>query len=444
MFRRIFGVVQTVYLTWAIFRYFCIKPCSTIPGQAIPWRALKRLSLHQRRALMTISHEKDMKTLIQIFYIAVLAALITTPARADSVPELLHYKFSGTGASVPNLASAPPSGTATATIMGGLAQTGTDLNTAGDGNSLVGSGLTSSTDYLNTGWATSLTGSWTISFVTSNIGPSGTLYYIFGDANAALFRCFTNGVAGPSNWILRGPLTDVLIPGGATVATHRTTFVYDSVAGNIRGYLDGTLVATVAQAPLTISGSGPFKVVGYATNVGAPAGGLLDDFRVYNRALSAVEVANIDTGPTAVSSAPVGSPAASATSMNFIVTFSEAVSGVTAGDFILTATGSAVGTVGTPSTADGIAWTVPVSGIAGTGTLRLDLNATGTGIVAVAAGSTPLFAGFTGGSVHNVAVAAVPPAASIAAVPTLSEGALVLLAGLMALFGLGRTRRRSQ
>jgi hypothetical protein len=226
-------------------------------------------------------------------------SVVIGPATIAGIPEVLHYKFSGTGTSVPNLASAPPSGTATATIMGSLTQTGTDLNVGGGGFSLMGSGNSASTDYLNTNWAPNLgTGSWTIAFISSNITPSATLFYIFGDANTASFRCFTNGVAGPNNWILRGAgLTDVLLSGGATVATHRIAFVYDNTLNNVKAYLDGVLVSTVAQGAPNVTGTGPFKVMGYATNVGAPAGGLLDDFRVYSRALSAAEVASINQQP---------------------------------------------------------------------------------------------------------------------------------------------------
>lgn len=100
-----------------------------------------------------------MKLFIHTFLTAVLAsqfAFTASRAQADSVPEILHYKFSGTGTNVPNLASAPPSGTTTATINGGLTQTGTDLNFGGGGFSLVGSGVSSTTDYLNTGWAPNL------------------------------------------------------------------------------------------------------------------------------------------------------------------------------------------------------------------------------------------------------------------------------------------------
>lgn len=243
-----------------------------------------------------------MKTRISLLVALFGIAALTLQVKADSVPEVLHYKFSGTGTSVPNLASAPPAGTETATIMGGLTQGIPDLNTGGGGGSLIGTGLSSTTDYLNTGWAPNLGGgSWTISFVTSNLAGTSTLYYIFGDLNTSSFRCFTNGVAGANNWILRGGgFTDTTINGGAGVGKHRTTIVYDSVANNVKGYVDGVLVTTVAQTAPNFTGVGPFKVMGYSANVGAPAGGLLDDFRLYSRALTDVEVADIDVRPVMV------------------------------------------------------------------------------------------------------------------------------------------------
>ncbi|HRG89337.1 MAG TPA: hypothetical protein PLW44_09975, partial [Chitinophagales bacterium] len=204
------------------------------------------------------------------------------------IPEVLFYRFEGSGTSVTNEASSPPVGTATATIEGGVTQGAGGLC----GGALIGSGNSSSTDYLNTGWAPNIgTGSWTISFYTADFGTSSTLFYIFGDANTSSFRCFTNGVAGPNNWILRGGgLTDVLINGGATVAPHVCTYVYDASLNNVKGYLDGVLVNTVAQGTPNLTGTGPLKVMGYATNVGAPAGGKIDEFRFYNRALSQSEI----------------------------------------------------------------------------------------------------------------------------------------------------------
>lgn len=207
-------------------------------------------------------------------------------------PEVLYYDFNGSGTSVPNLASAPPPGTATATIMGGVTQGGSGICEG----TLIGTGVSASTDYLNTGWATNLgTGSWTIAWRSEGISTNATLYYIFGDGTANSFRCFTNGVAGSTNWIIRGGgLTDTYINGGALATSTHCAFVYDAVANQVRGYLNGVLVTTVNQTAPNITGTGPFKVMGYNTNVGAPAGGMLDEFRVYSRALTPTEVAQLN------------------------------------------------------------------------------------------------------------------------------------------------------
>lgn len=223
----------------------------------------------------------------QNWLLAVCCFFSSMALTAQNTPELLYYKFDGSGISVPNLASNPPAGTATAAIMGGLTQ-GPAGNLC-DG-SLIGTGNSSNGDYLNTNWAPNLSSNWTISFRTSNIGASATLFYMFGDINAGQFRCFTNGVAGPNNWILRGPFADVTAYGGAVAAPTMTTFVYDFTTSDIRAYVNGVLVNTVPQSGIAFSGIGPFKVGGYSTAVGLPANGNLDEFRFYSRALSAAEV----------------------------------------------------------------------------------------------------------------------------------------------------------
>ncbi len=204
-------------------------------------------------------------------------------------PEILYYKFNEVGTSVTNYATGPAAGPATATLMGTLSQGGSGQC---DG-ALIGSGQASSTDYLNTNWTTNLgSTSWTISFWTNNIGSTSTLYYIFGDASANSFRCFTNGVAGAGNWLLRGGgITDVYANGGAPITgPSMTTFVYDQPNNQIKAYVNGVLVNTVAQTAISIVGTGPFKVMGYNTNVGMSAGGLLDEYRMYNRVLSESEI----------------------------------------------------------------------------------------------------------------------------------------------------------
>jgi hypothetical protein len=212
-------------------------------------------------------------------------------SQSAPVPDLIHYKFDGsTSTLVTNYASAPPVGAGTATLLGGITQTGA-INCMGSG---VGSGISATTDYLNTGWTTSLTTSWSISFWCSGISTNSTLYYIFGDNTAASFRCFTNGVAGSTNWILRGGgMTDIYANGAALMTPKMVTFVYDQALNLASSYIDGVLSSTVSQGVVNVVGTSPFKVLGYGSNIGAPAGGLLTDFRVYGSALTATQVAAV-------------------------------------------------------------------------------------------------------------------------------------------------------
>lgn len=229
------------------------------------------------------------KQLLKKSLLSVLALAFTTTTINAQVPtpDLLHYKFDGTGATVTNYATSPPPSATVGTIVGAQTQTGV----IGCMPALVGTGASSGTDYVNTGWTPSLTGSWSISFWTSNIQPSSTLWYIFGESGTS-FRCFTNGVAGPNNWILRGTgITDVLISNAATTTSNMVTYVYDQTAGNIVGYKDGVATVTVVQAgSITLNGTTPFKVGAYASSTGLSPLGLMGDFRIYTSALTPAQV----------------------------------------------------------------------------------------------------------------------------------------------------------
>jgi hypothetical protein len=229
----------------------------------------------------------------KIFTSIALASLFlpaVMSAQTAPTPELLYYKFDGTGTSVPNLAISPPPGTTTATIVGGQTQ-----GSSGQcGGALIGTGQSSNNDYVNTGWSANLSGtSWTISFWTSNVPSTTTTYYILGDVNAGGLRVFTGGIAGAGNWILRGGLNDVLANGGASTGPSLTTFVYDMPNNEIRSYVNGVLNQTVAQSFVSISGSGLFKVGGYSTSSSLPNNSLMDEFRLYDRALSVAEIQSL-------------------------------------------------------------------------------------------------------------------------------------------------------
>jgi hypothetical protein len=222
-------------------------------------------------------------------YLLVLALICCNTFSINAqAPEILYYKFDGTGTSVPNEASSPPLGTATATILGDLTQ-GPGGKCAGG---LIGSGSASTTNYVNTNWAPNLIGvDWSINFWINNVSNYSLLWYIFGDANSNSFRCFTNGVAGPDNyWLRGGGLVDVPVNGGAAAGLQHIVFVYESANNVAKAYLNGVLVSTVAQGAVNITGAGPFKVGGYATNQGLAPGTIMDEFGFYSRALSASEV----------------------------------------------------------------------------------------------------------------------------------------------------------
>jgi hypothetical protein len=101
----------------------------------------------------------------------------------------------------------------------------------------------------------------------------------------------------------------------------------------------------------------------------------------------------------------VGTPAANATSVEFAVTLNEAVSGIDAADFVLGATGAAGGTIASIS-GSGASYVVRVDGIAGNGSLQLQLKAAGTGIADIA--GNQLQGGFTTGAVHTTSFNAAP------------------------------------
>lgn len=98
-----------------------------------------------------------------------------------------------------------------------------------------------------------------------------------------------------------------------------------------------------------------------------------------------------DTTPPTVQSLTIS--ASTSSTLTYQLTFSESVTGVNSGDFATATTGAASASVGTVS-GSGASYTIVVNYSGGSGTVRLDLNASGTGIADAA--NNPLSGGANG------------------------------------------------
>jgi autotransporter-associated beta strand protein len=118
---------------------------------------------------------------------------------------------------------------------------------------------------------------------------------------------------------------------------------------------------------------------------------------------SAPFVVTVDTVAPAVSAILRQSPPSAATTASNViyrVNFSENVSGVDLSDLALTTTGASAGSLSTITPLSGQVFDVLVTGVAGEGTLRLDLKAGGTGIMDGAA--NVISTGFSIGQTYTI------------------------------------------
>ena len=105
-------------------------------------------------------------TFQNLFLIGVTLLFLQQNQVIAQTPELLYYRFDGSGTSIPNEASSPPTGTETATIIGDQTQ-GSEGQCLG---ALIGTGSSSASNYVKTGWIPNLGGSsWKISLWINKI-----------------------------------------------------------------------------------------------------------------------------------------------------------------------------------------------------------------------------------------------------------------------------------
>ena len=204
---------------------------------------------------------------------------------------------------------------------------------------------------------------------------------------------------------------------GATNATSVTyTVTFSEAVSGVRSddftlSPTGTVTGTVASASSSdggitwtvtvngISGDGTLRLdlKGSGTSIVDLAGNLLSG------GFNSGSTYTFDHTAPQVSSITLGTPVSGTTNLGtvtYTVSFSEPVTGVSAGDFQLNSNGTATGTIGAPvDSGDGRTYTVTVAGISGDGTLRLDLKNTGTGIVDGAGNAAP---GYTAGATYDI------------------------------------------
>ena len=163
-----------------------------------------------------------------------------------------------------------------------------------------------------------------------------------------------------------------------------TSFVVGDIA------LSGGTLGALTGSGLTRSAT--FTPDGNAQSASITvAAGAYTDVAGNNGAAAASPSLTINSAAPAIASITrVGSATSSASTVDYLVTFSETVSGVDAADFSLILTGTADGTIAAIS-GSGSSYTVTVNNLSGDGTVRLDLNSSGTGIqngaaVAIAGG----------------------------------------------------------
>ncbi|HJS14018.1 MAG TPA: Ig-like domain-containing protein, partial [Rheinheimera sp.] len=156
---------------------------------------------------------------------------------------------------------------------------------------------------------------------------------------------------------------------------------------------------TTALGTVAADGSGNWSITSSALSEGTHTLTVKATDAANNTSLASAGLSvTIDTtAPSITGSTPDVAALANAASVIFTVAFNDTVYGLAAGDFTVTATGSALGTAASVSAASGTSVNVTVNTISGAGTLRLDTNA--SGITDLAGNQAPAF---TSGGTHTV------------------------------------------
>ncbi|WP_407351277.1 autotransporter domain-containing protein [Luteimonas sp. R10] len=230
---------------------------------------------------------------------------------------------------------------------------------------------------------------------SQTVEQDGALVFSGGNGNPI---SVSDPDAGSGNVLVELAATNGLITLGSTTwltffagdGADDASMMFEGSLSDINAALNGTTYTP------TLGYSGPASLQITSNDLeNTGSGGAMSDTDTV-----AITVLATDAEPPVVTAIDrVDASPTNADSVRYAVSFSEAVTGVDAADFSVTATGTATGAVALVATTDSILYTVTVNGVGGDGTLRLDVNGSDTGIIDVAGNPA---AGFTGGQAYIV------------------------------------------
>jgi hypothetical protein len=217
---------------------------------------------------------------------------------------------------------------------------------------------------------------------TYKLGDSISLQVVFNEVVT---------VTGTPQITLETGATDRVVNYASGSGTSTLVFTYTVQSGDTSADLDYTTTSALALSGGTIRDALANDAVLTLATPGAA------------NSLGANKALVIDGALPSVASIVRHTPSAASigvTSVTFRITFSEAVSGVDAADFVLTTTGASAGSIDAVTPVSAAIYDVVVGSIAGAGTLRLDLDPCNTGITDAA--GNDLTSGFNAGEVYTV------------------------------------------
>lgn len=319
---------------------------------------------------------------------------LATPGAANSLGNnkaLVIDTTAPSAPSTPDLASGSDSGSSSTDDITS-ATTPTLTGTAESGSTVT---LYDTNGTTSLGTATATGGSWSITSSALSAG-NHTLTAKATDAVGNTSTASTGltvavDTAAPTGvGVSATTIAVVSATGTATIATLSATddhaVTYSLVSGNGTNDANNgsfTITGTSLKVGGTALTAGTYNLYVAATDAAG---------NVANQALTLTVVDAPSVSSIVRANSASATVAGSATLVDYTVTFSESVTGVDTSDFALTTTGTAAGTIAS-ITGSGTTYTVTVNSLSGDGTVRLDLNSSGTSIqngssVAIAAGYT--------------------------------------------------------